>query len=399
MPAVTEVLHGCDALGPWLADRPDGDAVVVTDPAIVGSSVLADVDRALQGAGRRPSRIVLDRDPCRAGVAGLIELTDRLGTAAVVVAMGGGTVLDQAKLALLAADRQVRTRLSTRQRSGLLLFPAGLCRRAALVAVPTTLGTGSEVSAAACFTDAGRKRLVLGPSLQPDAAVLAKEATAGLPATLVAEGVLEAAFRCVGPYAGCSQDRPTEDAITELTAVRLVELGHQVARTRAAGRSVPGSVRLEIAILSGLTHGALLHRGRDPFAVRGWPVANELSVVAGVRKMTAVAAVLPPLWRAITDGAIGWGSADRLRRIWIRIAATDSGLPPDPSDGLATLLSSWRIRRHVDLSPAQVQECAERVVHGWGGGLPMLGRLGRRDVAAVLRRALTTADAPVAMPV
>jgi NADP-dependent alcohol dehydrogenase len=146
---------------------------------------------------------------------------------------------------------------------------------------------------------------------------------------------------------------------------------------------------VEIARLGGLSHLDEMHAGRDPFAARGWYLANELSVALGLRKTQAVAALLPHLWRAIALGDARLGSAPRLRRMWraIRRVAVRP-LPDDPVPGVVRLLDAWGVRRA--LAPGdddRVALAARRAVRSWGGGLPMLAGLRRGEIHTLLARA------------
>lgn len=164
-------------------------------------------------------------------------LADRLADTELVVGIGGGSLLDQAKLAtLIRANPDAYARLTVPQRSGLLVLGPGTTRSLPLVAVPTTVGTGTEFSGVAClsYPEQG-KRLVMGTALRPKVAVLDPVATGTLDDELIAEGVLEALFRVVSPYVGDHGDLPTEDALVETIAQRLVLLGHEVRDARRAG--------------------------------------------------------------------------------------------------------------------------------------------------------------------
>lgn len=319
----------------------------------------------------------------------VLALAERLAGADLVVGLGGGSLLDQAKLATLAvAGPQVSARLTVPQRSGLIVLAPQPMRPVPLIAVPTTVGTGSESSAVACLTYPQGKRLVMGKALRPEVAVIDPEATVTLPQELVAEGVLEALFRLVSPYVGDHGDLPPQDARVEDVARRLVRLGYEVRDAARVGQRCSDGLRREIAELSGSSHDEWFHSGRDPYAVKGWLVANELSSALGIRKMTAVAALLPPLWRAIDAGEERLGSARRLRRLWSLLRSEGLGrLPADPASGMAALIDSWGIDRSVLLTPGRAEAVARRIVRAWGAGLPMLGGLAADDLSSLLREA------------
>lgn len=90
--------------------------------------------------------------------------------AEVVVALGGGSVIDAAKATILMYTQKTGKSLP-------------------LIAVPTTSGTGSEVTKFAVITDkaAGVKYPLVTDSLLPDAAILSDELTASVPANITAD--------------------------------------------------------------------------------------------------------------------------------------------------------------------------------------------------------------------
>ncbi|WP_030662750.1 daptide-type RiPP biosynthesis dehydogenase, partial [Streptomyces rimosus] len=385
----TRVLHGLGRLSDLLAGRPGRRAGLLVDEGVAGSETATRVRDRLDRAGFRTEPTVL------AGPGDLdavMESARHLAGAEVVVGVGGGSLLDRVKLAtLLCSAPDVAQRITVPQRSGLVVLPPGRARTVPLIAVPTTVGTGAEVSAVVCLASADGKRLVMGAGLRPECALLDPVATRTLPGELVAEGVLEALFRVASPYVGDDRDLPTEDALTETVAEQLVRLGDAVRDDRLAGRAIGDEVRLEAAKLSGHTHAEWLHFGRDAYAVKGWLIANELSTTAGVRKMTAVAALLPHLWRSIAEGDARWGSARRLHRLWGRLRGIGPRpLPADPALGIAALLESWRIERRIGLGAEHLDALARRTVHAWGAGLPMLGGLTEDEVRGLLARASGT---------
>ena len=106
-----------------------------------------------------------------------------------VVALGGGSVMDSAK-ALAAADGdfdRVRRFLETGQGADALSAVPMIC-------VPTTAGTGSEVTmwAALWDTDNGKKYSLARPNLYPEHAVIDPELTLGAPRGLTIAAGLDA---------------------------------------------------------------------------------------------------------------------------------------------------------------------------------------------------------------
>ncbi|MET7337418.1 daptide-type RiPP biosynthesis dehydogenase [Nonomuraea sp. NPDC005650] len=388
---LTRTLFECDGLAPWLARSSRRRVTLLIDPGVLESEIVARVRRQVAKAGRGEQLVVLAGPGTLSGV---LDLAERLSGVELVLGVGGGSLLDQAKLlALLHGSPSARARLTVPQRSGMVVLPPGTERSLGLVAVPTTLGTGAEISTAACLEYPQGKRLISGECLRPDIAVLDPVATDTLAPELVSEAVLEALFRLVSMYAGDHADLPTEDALTEALAVRLVTVGHAVRRARQVGTPVDRPLRAEIAKLSGLTHQEWVHLGRTAWGNKGWLIANEVSVALGVRKMRAIAAVLPPLWRAIAGGDERLGSARRLARLWSSIRAVDpAGLPGDPAGGVAALIDSWRVERRLTADDGALDAIAGRIVRAWGAGLPMLGGLTKNEVRELLTAVLRTPE-------
>ena len=401
---------GLGGLEPWLrAGSPQSvpvtSATVLADPAVVGLPILRRLREVLQRSGVRHEMLTVD-GPGDLEAATL--LADRLApvylpgidSGHAVIGVGGGSLLDQLKIAaVLQANPGAAARLELPQRSGLILLE-DLEHRLPLVAIPSTLGTGAEASSSACLSHGDGKRLLIGDILRPDAAVLDPMATRSLPHHLVAEGVLEPLFRLTSLYIADHRGLPTEDALTVALAERLIRLGDELTGARAIENGAESDdLRLELAKISALSHAAWLSLGRNRYSARGWYIANELSTALGVRKMTAVAVLLPSLWSEIAAGQDILGSADRLSAMWPMLrAASSRDLPADPIAGIAALLDAWSIGRHVSPTREQVERTARRSIAAWGAGLPMLGRLRSRDVRRILDRAVRPVDRPTADP-
>lgn len=112
-----------------------------------------------------------------------------------IVAIGGGSVLDVGKL--LAA-------LSSGTQKPSDVFGKNLLdsRDNLLICVPTTAGTGSEVSPNAILFDLrdGEKKGIISPWLIPDTALIDPEMTFSLPPKLTAETGMDALCHCIEAY-------------------------------------------------------------------------------------------------------------------------------------------------------------------------------------------------------
>lgn len=390
-------MPGVGHLAAWLHRDAAHRVTVLHDPAVSGQPILAAVLTQIEAAGKKPRVLPLPGPGSRDSILALAEGLDE---GEPVVGVGGGSVLDQAKLAVLfRSSPEALSRVSAPQRSGMVALPPHLGASVRVIAVPTTLGTGSELSTVACVAHAEGKRLVTGPCLRPVAAILDPEATRTLPPRLVSEGVLEALFRTVSPYVGDPTDLPGPDALTEDLAARLVRAGDRISRLRADGLPIDPSTRIRVAELSGQSQAGPTNLGRDPYSVKGWLLGNELSSELGLSKMHSIAAIWPALWRRIADGDSRLGDARRLDRIWGHMRGQAPRLPSDPVRGIAELVDSWRVDRRINATPAQVDATVTRVMRAWGAGLPMLGGLYTHDVRELLTEAVSDEKSPPGRPV
>ncbi|MEC4766746.1 iron-containing alcohol dehydrogenase [Halomonas sp. CUBES01] len=132
----------------------------------------------------------------------------------MVIGLGGGTALDIAKLVAALAESQG-------DMENYLLARTPWSGRVPAVMVPTTSGTGSEVTRTSILTDAeGRKLWAWGDELLPDAVLLDPALTRGLPAPLTATTGLDAFVHALEATTG--QGRHTFIEAPALQAIRQV---------------------------------------------------------------------------------------------------------------------------------------------------------------------------------
>ena len=195
LPARVHVGYGARAQLPEIVAVHGSRVLVVVDPFLAGTPLFAGIVESLEAAGldvRTYSDITpeLPVDTLDAGAA-----TARDYGAEVVLAIGGGSALDAAKLiALLSVHDGPPSRYY-----GENLVPGPVVP---IVAVPTTAGTGSEVTPVAVVSDPDRdlKVGISSPFLVPAAAVVDPELTLGAPATVTAYAGIDALVHAVESY-------------------------------------------------------------------------------------------------------------------------------------------------------------------------------------------------------
>jgi alcohol dehydrogenase class IV len=224
----------------------------------------------------------------------------RAERATAIVAIGGGRVLDAAK----AAAR-------------LLRGTAGSATQAAVVAVPTTPGTGAEVTPFATVwdRDRGRKQSVVGPGVRPAAAIVDPDLCAGLPPAVLTASLLDALAQ--GAEAAWSTHSTPESIGHGLTAVALA------ARSAASTDDLwnpPLEARIA-ASLAGLESGRAITAAQTTAC---HAISYPLSLRHGLAHGSAVGLTFGPLLEY--NGDVGTGDcADprgpaHVRRIVARIA-------------------------------------------------------------------------------
>jgi alcohol dehydrogenase len=151
-----------------------------------------------------PDHVVLDA-AARAKASG----------AEIVVGLGGGSSMDVAKLiAVLCASEQALTDMYG---VGNVTGP-----RLPLVLMPTTAGTGSEVTAISIVTTGETtKSGVVSPVLYPDLALLDAELTLGLPAQATAATGIDAMVHAIEAYTSVRLKNPLSDMLAK-EALRLL---------------------------------------------------------------------------------------------------------------------------------------------------------------------------------
>jgi alcohol dehydrogenase len=188
-PTVRVVDDVASQLGPEVAEAG-------SSPVIVSETMLVDAGlvRAVTAALGADVISIPGGEPVGASVSNLARQLAR-GSADVVVAVGGGSVIDTVKLAarLVADPDGLDSRLLSAA-----LFPPGL----AVVAVPTTAGSGAEVTRTAIVSHQGRKSWCWDESLRPERAVLAPELTLGLPRSITVASGLDAFVHAVEAATG-----------------------------------------------------------------------------------------------------------------------------------------------------------------------------------------------------
>lgn len=294
----------------------------------------------------------------------------------VIVAVGGGSVLDATKIAslVLAPGRMFDFAIERASKSALTFLPDAR-PPVDIVAVPTTLGTSSETNSVSILKNKSGYRLIVGRSLRPRHAIIDPCNLRTLTSASVREGALEAFLRLAGASTGSRRSaRGRCDAIA---------LGGALLET-ASGDVAAADSRLRLARLSAATQRSAALRGHDPYSARHWYVANEVAFVLQVRKMVATAAIIASVWRRVCSGDPRWGDRASLEEFWTNVAGRVA-LPLDPPTGIAALVDRWGIPRPRRPPAQTIRRISAATEAAWGNRYPMLAGLFADDFCDLLR--------------
>lgn len=139
-----------------------------------------------------------------------------------VFAIGGGTVIDVAKIISLSGIEDVLDALYGR-------VPIERVRK--LHVIPTTCGTGSEVTNIAILEDtqAHVKKGIVGPAIFPDSAILVPDLVKGLPYKFFAFSSIDALIHAIESYLAPASNRITE--VFAVSAIRnIIEAYRDIAQ-------------------------------------------------------------------------------------------------------------------------------------------------------------------------
>lgn len=284
--------------------------LLATDPGVAATGLPAGLGERLAEAGldaeiwdgARPDPDVSHAESCR----------DRLVEDGrdSVVALGGGSVIDAAKVGAVLATNGGRASD---------YFDFDKVKRAGLplVAAPTTAGGGGEVSSHAVLfrRDRSKKEVVAGLHLLPSAAVIDPEATLTLPPAETLYSALDGLVHAIEAFVARRATTLT-DAFAREALPRIASALPRVAKDPAdlAARSDLAEGCLCASLAMANANAGVIH-------ALGYPLAGRYGTVHGLANGLMAAAALEHTWRARPERyaevarriAAGMGEAEALR--------------------------------------------------------------------------------------
>ncbi|WP_400162496.1 iron-containing alcohol dehydrogenase [Brevibacillus sp. TJ4] len=222
--------------------------LLVSDPGIIRAGLVEPIQSSLEQAGYTVTLFdALSQNPrdteCLAGAALFREVS-----AQMVLAIGGGSAMDTGKaIALIGPNGGTPAEYA----DGHLPYE----RIAPIVCVPTTAGTGSEVTRSAVITESAthRKMTLKHAALRPTLAILDPALTYSVPAAVTAATGVDALVHAIEGYT-CKVTNPISQAFGARAMEKIVKA---LPSAYADGNNAQARYdMLEGSLLAGLCFGS-----------------------------------------------------------------------------------------------------------------------------------------------
>ncbi len=319
-----------ERLGDLLREFGVSRPLVVTDRGIVEAGLLEPMLAQLRGLGLE---VMVFSDVLADPPASCVEAAVALALATGadgVIGFGGGSSLDVAKLVAL---------LSRSGESLDAVFGVGRAvgPRWPLIQVPTTAGTGSEVTPIAIVTTpTGEKQGVVSRRLYADVAVLDATLTLGLPARVTAMTGLDAMVHAIEAYTS----RHAKNVLSDTLAMRALRLlsDHIVAAIDDGSNLQARRAMLQGSMLAGM---AFANAPVGAVHALAYPIGGQFHVPHGLSNALVLLPVLEfnlqeaePMYRELAD------AVRASERTWHRSASGRAFV-----DAMATLVGELGLER------------------------------------------------------
>ncbi len=218
--SIKQKFGGTRQLGEFISDflgkdRTGEQILFVTDTGILKLGLAQHALASLEKVGFKTTIFSeIESDPSVTTVLSALKRAKKIKVSAII-GFGGGSSMDVAKLiSFLAISNQCLDDIyGVNQIKG---------NRLPLVLIPTTAGTGSEVTPVAIVTtNKTEKKGIVSPVLLPDLAILDAELTLGLPPRITAMTGIDAIVHAIEAY---TSTNPNNNPISQMMAKQALWL-------------------------------------------------------------------------------------------------------------------------------------------------------------------------------
>ncbi len=245
--------------------------LIITDSGVIQAGLLEGIEKSLQSVGI-PFAVFdgVEPDP-------RIEVVEKSAAKAkkegmdLIIGFGGGSSLDIAKVTSIMVTNPGKI-------DG--LFGIDLVPRPGIpvILVPTTAGTGSEVTPIAILSDTKEKlkKGIVSPHLFPEVAIVDPKLTVGLPPSVTAFTGMDALTHAIEAYVSINATH-----LSELLAVRAMELiSKNLRMAYAYGENLDArSNMMEGSLLAGI---AFANAGVGAVHAFAYPLGGEFHLAHGL---------------------------------------------------------------------------------------------------------------------
>lgn len=324
-----------DELEAFVADRGYGSALVVTDADIVGAGAADPVFDVLGDADVDVTTFDGVKPEPKLGMAESAAAALESADADFVVGLGGGSCMDTAKLAGVLAEHDV----PVRDLLGMGNVP-GAGRPTVLV--PTTAGTGSEVTHIGVFADEddeNNKKVVYSNHLFGELALVDPELTRSLPAGVAAATGMDALSHAVEAYVSTLRT-----PFTDTLARRAIELIGESLREAVHQGAHNDDARYRMSLAATMAGQAFVNSGLGAVHALTYPLGVEYGIGHG----RANAVLLPHVMRYNAPAEPGrLADVARLLGVPERDDETTLELARRGADAVAALNDDIGIPNHI----------------------------------------------------
>ncbi len=245
--------------------------LIVTDKGVIGAGLLKSIEESFKAA--KVKYAVFDKvepDPRYEIVADCVKMAEA-ARAQMLVGIGGGSPMDITKVTAVM--------LTNKGPIG-AYFGINLIPKPGLptILIPTTAGTGSEVTPIAILSDEGEKlkKGIVSPYLFPAIGILDPELTCGLPPHVTAATGMDALIHAIEAYTSINAS-----TITDMYCVKAIELIYRNIRIAyAKGDNMDArTAMMEGALLAGI---AFANAGVTAVHAFAYPIGAEFHIPHGI---------------------------------------------------------------------------------------------------------------------
>jgi alcohol dehydrogenase class IV len=280
-PAVISTGPGAAKEAGAYAKQHGAKALIVTDSNLEKIGLLTEVKASLEAAGVGYSvydKVVMEP---------VVEYVDdglkalREAKADLIVAVGGGSPIDTGKA--VAAIARNPGKISDYMGAGKITKPT-----VPLIAIPTTAGTGSEVTPFTIITDQSTdvKMLISSPHLLPAVALVDPLMTMKMPRSITAATGLDALTHAIEAYVSVKA-QPLTDTFA-LQAIRLISANLRTAYSQ------PDSLEARSSVLMGALQAGFAFANSSVALVHGMarPIGAYFHVAHGISNAVLLPTVI-----------------------------------------------------------------------------------------------------------